>query len=75
MLDLALALAGIARDQVYLTNAVKHFKWTQKGKRRIHETPHSYAADAVLTFRSTGQKSVHWAQVDARRTVSQTVRQ
>jgi len=39
VLDRALALAGIERDNVYLTNAVKHFKWTPKGKRRIHETP------------------------------------
>jgi DNA polymerase len=39
VLDRALALAGIARDKVYLTNAVKHFKWKPKGKRRIHETP------------------------------------
>jgi len=39
ILDRALAAAGIARDEVYLTNAVKHFKWTPKGKRRIHETP------------------------------------
>jgi DNA polymerase len=39
MLDRALAIAGIAREAVYLTNAVKHFKWTPKGKRRIHETP------------------------------------
>jgi DNA polymerase len=39
LLDRALALAGIARDKVYMTNAVKHFKWTPKGKRRIHETP------------------------------------
>jgi len=39
VLDRALAAAGIARDMVYLTNAVKHFKWIPKGKRRIHETP------------------------------------
>ncbi|HEV7677467.1 MAG TPA: UdgX family uracil-DNA binding protein [Candidatus Dormibacteraeota bacterium] len=39
ILDEALALAGIARDRVYLTNAVKHFKWREKGKRRIHEAP------------------------------------
>jgi DNA polymerase len=39
VLDRALELAGIARDEVYLTNAVKHFKWTPRGKRRIHETP------------------------------------
>src|SRR5258708_18122317 len=39
VLDQALAEAGIDRDRVYLTNAVKHFKWTPKGKRRIHATP------------------------------------
>jgi len=39
ILDRALAAAAIARDKVYVTNAVKHFKWTPKGKRRIHETP------------------------------------
>jgi DNA polymerase len=35
----ALAQAGIDPSQVYVTNAVKHFKWTAKGKRRIHERP------------------------------------
>ncbi len=39
LLDRALAEAGIDRDKAYLTNAVKHFKFTTKGKRRIHETP------------------------------------
>jgi DNA polymerase len=39
VLDRALAEAGVARDAVYLTNAVKHFKWTPRGKRRIHQTP------------------------------------
>jgi DNA polymerase len=39
MLDRALEDLAIDRDRVYLTNAVKHFKWTPKGKRRIHETP------------------------------------
>src|SRR5204862_6994351 len=39
MLDKALADAGIAREQVYLTNAVKHFKWEPRGKRRIHKKP------------------------------------
>jgi uracil-DNA glycosylase family protein len=39
ILDQALAEAGLARDEVYLTNAVKHFKWTAKGKRRIHQKP------------------------------------
>src|SRR5436305_6994147 len=39
VLDEGLAAAGIDRSTVYLTNAVKHFKWTPKGKRRIHEKP------------------------------------
>jgi DNA polymerase len=39
VLDRALAEAGVARDSVYLTNAVKHFKWELRGKRRLHKTP------------------------------------
>jgi DNA polymerase len=42
LLDEALAVAGIPRDEVYVTNAVKHFKYTQRGKRRIHEKPNRY---------------------------------
>lgn len=39
VLDRALHEAGIDRAEVYLTNAVKHFKWTERGKRRIHQRP------------------------------------
>jgi DNA polymerase len=39
VLDDALELAGIAREQAYLTNAVKHFRWKPRGKRRLHERP------------------------------------
>ena len=39
ILDKALADAAIPRDQVYVTNAVKHFKWEPRGKRRIHKKP------------------------------------
>jgi DNA polymerase len=39
LLDEGLAAAGIDRQTVYLTNAVKHFRWRQKGKRRLHEKP------------------------------------
>ncbi len=39
LLDKALVAAGIDRDRVYVTNAVKHFKFEQRGKRRIHKTP------------------------------------
>ena len=39
MLDKALEGAGIPRSDVYVTNAVKHFKWEPRGKRRIHQKP------------------------------------
>jgi DNA polymerase len=42
LLDEALAEAGIPRDEVYVTNAVKHFKFTRRGKRRIHDKPTRY---------------------------------
>jgi DNA polymerase len=39
LLDQALEEAGIDREQVYVTNVVKHFKWKSQGKRRIHQKP------------------------------------
>jgi DNA polymerase len=39
LLDEALAGAGLERGKVYLTNAVKHFKWEPRGKRRLHAKP------------------------------------
>jgi uracil-DNA glycosylase len=39
LLDRALVDAGIDRDETYVTNAVKHFRFTQSGKRRLHQTP------------------------------------
>jgi DNA polymerase len=41
LLDRALEAAGIDRTQVYVTNAVKHFKWEPRGKRRIHKKPNA----------------------------------
>ena len=41
LLDRALEEAGIQRDEVYVTNTVKHFKWEPRGKRRIHQKPNS----------------------------------
>jgi uracil-DNA glycosylase len=38
-LDRALEAAGIDRDEVYVTNAVKHFRFQERGKRRIHQKP------------------------------------
>jgi uracil-DNA glycosylase family protein len=39
LLDRALQAAGIVREDVYVTNVVKHFKWKPSGKRRIHDKP------------------------------------
>jgi uracil-DNA glycosylase len=39
MFDKALDEVGIDRSRVYVTNAVKHFKWQQRGKRRLHQKP------------------------------------
>jgi DNA polymerase len=55
VLDEALAAAGIARDRTYVTNAVKHFKWRSRGKRRIHDTP-SWSEVAACR---------HWLQNEA----------
>jgi uracil-DNA glycosylase len=41
LLDEALTRAGIERDNVYITNVVKHFKWKPRGKRRIHQKPNA----------------------------------
>jgi len=39
LLDRAMSEAGIDRDRVYVTNAIKHFKFEQRGKRRLHQRP------------------------------------
>ena len=39
LLDDALAAAGIDRDDAYVTNTVKHFKWTPRGRMRLHQKP------------------------------------
>src|SRR5919198_5101202 len=41
IMDQALEEAGIDRKEVYVTNAVKHFKWEPRGKRRIHKKPNT----------------------------------
>lgn len=46
LLARALAEAGIDREQVYLTNVVKHFKFVERGKRRLHQKPGSREIDA-----------------------------
>jgi DNA polymerase len=42
VLDQGLADAGIPRDETFVTNAVKHFKFEPRGKRRLHKTPNAY---------------------------------
>jgi uracil-DNA glycosylase len=42
VLDRALADAGLDRNQVFVTNAVKHFKFEMRGKRRLHKRPNAY---------------------------------
>lgn len=46
LLDRALEAAGVDRSHVYITNAVKHFKWQLRGKRRLHKTPAQREIDA-----------------------------
>jgi DNA polymerase len=46
LLERALEEAGVKREAVYITNAVKHFKWEPRGKRRLHKTPAQREIDA-----------------------------
>jgi DNA polymerase len=46
VLDQAMKEAGLVRSDVYVTNAVKHFKWTARGKRRIHQRPDAGEVEA-----------------------------
>ena len=50
VLDEALAAAGLDRRLVYVTNAVKHFKWEPRGKRRMHKTPAQREVEACLQW-------------------------
>ena len=48
VLDAAIGRAGLVRDQLYLTNAVKHFKWEPRGKRRMHKTASQREVEACF---------------------------
>jgi DNA polymerase len=50
ILDQGLEEAGIRRDAIYITNAVKHFKWEPRGKRRMHKTPAQREIDACYQW-------------------------
>jgi uracil-DNA glycosylase family protein len=50
VLDRGLEQAGIARDEVYITNAVKHFRYKLRGKRRIHQKPDRWQVSACFPW-------------------------
>jgi uracil-DNA glycosylase family protein len=50
VLDQGLERAGIARDDVYITNVVKHFRYKARGKRRIHQKPDRWHVGACLPW-------------------------
>jgi uracil-DNA glycosylase len=50
VLDQGLERAGIARDDVYITNAVKHFRYKLRGKRRIHQKPDRWQVTACFPW-------------------------
>jgi uracil-DNA glycosylase len=49
-LDRGLEAAGIERRDAYLTNVVKHFKFEERGRRRIHQTPKRFEIDACMPW-------------------------
>jgi DNA polymerase len=65
LLDAALAGAGIERDQVYVTNAVKHFKWKPAGKRRLHQKPNAREIAACRPWLDAELALIHPAVVVA----------
>jgi len=59
ILDKALEEAGIDRKEVYVTNAVKHFKWEPRGKRRIHKKPNSLEITACKPWLEAEIEALH----------------
>jgi uracil-DNA glycosylase len=59
LLDKALLEAGIDRSDAYVTNAVKHFKWKAKGKRRLHQTPRAGEVEACKPWLQAEVEAVH----------------
>jgi uracil-DNA glycosylase family protein len=59
LLDRALEEAGIARSDVYLTNAVKHFKFEERGKRRIHKKPTDSEVEACKPWLNAELVLIH----------------
>ena len=59
ILDAALKDAGIAREDTFVTNAVKHFKHEMRGKRRLHKRPNAYEIDRCHWWLDFERKIVH----------------
>jgi uracil-DNA glycosylase family protein len=59
LLDKALAEAGIPREDVFVTNAVKHFSWEPRGKRRIHKKPRVSEIKACRPWLEAEVNAVH----------------
>ena len=65
ILDQGLAEAGIERRMTYVTNAVKHFKWEPRGKRRLHKTPAQREIDACYQWLEGEMEAIRPALVVA----------
>jgi DNA polymerase len=65
ILDRALAQAGIARTEVFVTNAVKHFKHEMRGKRRLHKRPNAYEIERCRWWLEQEQAIVQPAAIVA----------
>jgi uracil-DNA glycosylase len=65
LLDEALVAAGIDRGDVYVTNAVKHFKWEPAGKRRLHKKPNAREIAACRPWLDAEIETLHPAVVVA----------
>jgi uracil-DNA glycosylase family protein len=59
ILDRGLEAAAIDRSKVYVTNVVKHFKWTPRGKRRIHQRPNAEEVAACRPWLDAEITEVH----------------
>jgi uracil-DNA glycosylase family protein len=69
MLDRALQEAGFTRDDVFITNAVKHFKHEMRGKRRLHKRPNTYEMERCMrpcSYTAPGSGPLMAATVGAR---------
>lgn len=65
VLDQALQDAGIARNETFVTNAVKHFKHEMRGKRRLHKRPNSYEIERCRIWLDDERKRVRPAAIIA----------